>query len=153
MMVQEKSSHPAYMRIAMGEVGVREIPGPRHSSTILDYLSTVRGHVHFKSDEISWCSAFINWCMLHAGVTGTNSPLARSWMTWGTATSEPREGDLVVFFRKDNNWGGHVGIFVTFSKDRKKVLVLGGNQGDEVSYRWYKVDGKLLSVAGYRRAV
>lgn len=162
-MVKKKNRHPEYLKVAMEEVGVQEISGPRHNNQILEYLLSIRGHVPFKTDETPWCAAFVNWCMHRAGVAVTDSPLARSWMTWGREVNYysadidvfemAKEGDLVVFFKRNSTYQGHVGFYICHNKKRNKILVLGGNQSDGVCYKWYLIKGKNMYVKSYRRLV
>lgn len=72
---------------------------------------------------------------------------ARSFLNWGTETTEPQLGDIVVLSRGDpDGWKGHVGFFKGFDANGD-ILILGGNQGDSVSVSSYSKD-RLL---GYRR--
>ena len=90
------------------------------------------------------CSSFVNWCVEQAGLRGTRSAAARSWLDWGTAVDLPQEGDIVIL-RRGNPPSGHVGFFVKSAGDI--IYVLGGNQSDQVKVSGYK-RGDLL---GYRR--
>ena len=82
--------------------------------------------------------------MAQAGLRGTGSALARSWLDWGTAVDRPKRGTVTVFRRAGGPTLGHVGFFWQSSGDR--ILVLGGNQSDQVSIKGYpKVD-----LLGYR---
>lgn len=118
-----------WLPIAYAEVGVKEIAGHDHNPRIIEYLhSTNLGAPYNNQDETAWCSAFVNWCVERSGHAGTDSATALSWASWGSSTSSPVPGDIVVF-----NWGGgygHVGFFA--SATSTKVNVLGGNQSNEV---------------------
>jgi len=105
---------------------------------INEYLKTV-GLNH--GDETAWCSAFVNWIMGHAGIKGSGSGLARSWLNWGVSTKE-RYGAIVVFSRGS---GGHVGFF-TGRDEKGRILLLGGNQSDAVTIS-HRTDNLVL---GYR---
>jgi len=132
-----------WMNVARAELGRAELPGEAENDPrILECLATTG---KFKADETPWRSAFANWAMVKAGRKGTNSALARSWLKWGEPIEEPRYGCIVVFRRGNGAWQGHVGFFVKAEGDR--IVVLGGNQGNEVSiaprsksdllgYRW-----------------
>ena len=89
-------------------------------------------------DEVPWCSAFVNWCVTKAGLKGTNSAAASSWLTWGQKLDQPRLGCITVF-------NHHVGFYAGAAGDR--FLLLGGNQSNAVNtenkhpsevlaYRW-----------------
>lgn len=109
--------------------GVREVPGARHNPRIVEYhaATTLRA----TSDEVPWCSAFVNWCLLEAGEPGTRSAAARSWLRWGVALEVPRYGAVAVLSRGADPARGHVGFFLRERDDA--VLVLGGNQGNAIS--------------------
>lgn len=148
-----KPEWPVWLELAHQDCvdGVKEIPGPKYHEKIITYLSSVKGLSHFKSDEIPWCASAMNYWLKTAGVPHTNSPLARSLMTIGRPTEAPKEGDIAVFFDRRNDVHGHTGMFICYSHNKKRVLILGGNQGDEVSYYWYPVDGTYLYLASIRR--
>lgn len=133
--------------VAMGELGVKEFKGAKENPRIIEYHSTV--HLAAKSDEISWCSSFVNWCFRECGIKDrTFSAAAISWRKWGIETKEPKVGDICIFRRKNSTWQGHVGFYTKETKD--KILVLGGNQGNEVSYQWYPKNGRLIYFYQYR---
>jgi len=123
-----------WYNVAKKELGVFEIAGPKHNPRILEYLQTVSDE--FKADEIAWCSAFVNWCFTECDAEGTKKANARSWLKWGRMTEKPELGDVVVFWRVDrNSWQGHVGFYAG-EKD-SKILILGGNQKNKVSFQYY----------------
>jgi uncharacterized protein (TIGR02594 family) len=96
------------------------------------YHSTTSGGA--EPDEVSWCSSFVNFCVERAGLIGTDSKAARSWLRWGAPVdrSDWREGDIIVFWRvSPDSWKGHVGFLVDWAGERP--LILGGNQSDRLS--------------------
>ncbi len=96
----------------------------------------------------AWCAAFVNASLGHAGVKGTGSNMARSFLNWGEEVAEPQRGDVAVFSRGDANGPyGHVGFFDSYNPDGT-IRLLGGNQGDAVSYANYSPNALL----GFRRA-
>lgn len=133
-----------WMEYAYGEYGVREVRGNRDNARIVTYLASVGlSHHH---DETAWCSAFVNWCVEQAGLTGTGRANARSWLNWGGfCLGFPHYGCITILWRvRRNGWQGHVGFYVGQIKD--KIFLLGGNQGNSVSIKPYGID-RLL---GYR---
>ena len=52
--------------IARAEKGVHEIGGVKHNERILAYHQATR--LKAQADEVSWCSAFVNWCYVQAGL-------------------------------------------------------------------------------------
>lgn len=132
------AGEPPWLTVARGELGVRERRGGE-TARIIEYhaATTLRA----TEDEVPWCSSYVNWCIQRAGLTGTNSAAARSWMTWGQPLMVPRPGAIAVFTR---DGGGHVAFFL--SDGGNAVKVLGGNQSDEVRVSSYP-KARLL---GYR---
>lgn len=124
-----------WMHAAIHELGVAEVVGAGSSPRVLMYLeSTELDHALASTDETPWCSAFVNWCMEVSGFVGTNSAAARSWLGWGQAIPTPRRGAVTVL-RRDG--GGHVGLWVSQSSSRVKLL--GGNQGNQVCVAEYDI--------------
>lgn len=122
-------------------LGLREIKGPKHAAEILDMWRTIkRGGI--KDDETPWCAAFVGACLERVGITSTRFESARSYLQWGEQLAKPVLGCIVVFAR---DGGGHVG-FVVGQSPSGNLLVLGGNQGDEVNVREFP----LTRVTGYR---
>jgi len=133
--------------IAMKELGTAEIFGDTHNSRIVEYHAATS--LRAMSDGIAWCASFVNWCLKKASIDGTNSARARSFLTWGVAVSleEAQRGDIVVLSRGTNVLFGHVGFFA--GQEGKSVLVLGGNQSNNVSISPYPLH-RILSI---RRAI
>lgn len=95
----------------------------------------------------AWCAAFVNATLEQAGLDGTNSNLARSFLNWGREVEgAPQVGDIGVLPRGDNPAQGHVG-FVTAVNPNGTVTLLGGNQGNAVSEQTYQASDFL----GFRR--
>ncbi len=122
-----------WYQIALEELahGVVEVPGGANNPRIIEYHSTCT--LRATNDETPWCSAFVNWCITQAGLTGTNDAAARSWLQWknGAKIKSPKLGCIVVLKRGTNPWEGHVGFFS--DEDDSHIQLLGGNQGNEVS--------------------
>jgi uncharacterized protein (TIGR02594 family) len=135
-----RNDEPPWLSIARGELGVHETPGPAATERVLEYhaATTLRA----SSDEVPWCSAFACWCMERAGFRSTRSASARSWLTWRYPLAELRPGCVVVLSRGDASLGqGHVGFFAGYSRlfvmGPRRLLLLGGNQGNAVSLAPY----------------
>lgn len=120
--------------IAQMHIGVSEIPGPRHSPTIMDWIREVgarRLGIEVKDDETAWCGTFVAMCILRAL---PNEPLpaivvrAKAWLDFGVSLERGSLGCVVVFERSG---GGHVGFYA--GEDETHIHVVGGNQGNRVS--------------------
>jgi uncharacterized protein (TIGR02594 family) len=98
--------------------------------------------------RIPWCAAFANAILSRSGFETTDSLMARSFLTWGVKTKEPKQGDIVVLARGKDGWSGHVGFFEGFETidGIKYVKVLGGNTEKAVQVGFYPVS----KVLGYR---
>jgi uncharacterized protein (TIGR02594 family) len=130
--VPDAASDSPWVAVARGELGQRDYPGPRYNPRVVEYLNTTG--LQGNEDETSWCSAFVNWCMLKARQRGTNNAAAKSWLTYGQALSSPRPGCVVVLWRESpSSWKGHVGFFDGFDVGNR-VRLLAGNQGGGVSW-------------------
>ena len=124
----------SWVTIARGELGQHEVAGGQNNARIVEYHSTTT--LKAKDDETAWCSSFVNWCMTKAGVAGTKSAAAASWVDWGSAC-EPRLGAVVVLYNakaansSTTTTGNHVAFLIEETSTTYKLL--GGNQGDQVS--------------------
>lgn len=132
---------PPWLAPARSKLGVKEIPGVIDDKDIrIFHASTVGGEA---ADEVAWCSSFACWCMEQSGNRSPRSKRALSWLTWGDPIVAPVVGCVVVF---DHGGGkGHVGFVVGKTAD-KRLVVLGGNQGNRVKLSVYGYD----KVAGFR---
>ncbi|MGA1861037.1 TIGR02594 family protein [Azospirillum sp. 11R-A] len=131
-----------WLAIAQGEVGQQEVHGPKNNSRIVEYASCTS--LGATDDETPWCSSFVNWCMIHSGISGTGSAAARSWLKWGVPLDEPKVGCVVVFRRGTSPQSGHVGFVLADNGQTLKVL--GGNQRNRVCV----MDYRKSEVLGYR---
>lgn len=142
--VPEQVGNSQPMELAASLIGKGEVPD---RAVIQEYLQN--GGINLDPATTAWCAAYVNATLGQAGYEGTGSNMARSFLNYGEAVDAPQRGDLAVFSRGDPNGPyGHVGFFDTINPDGT-IRVLGGNQGDAVSYSNYPAD-RLL---GYRRPV
>ena len=123
-----------WLVVARLETGVQAWPEGRSNPRITHYHAgtNIAGY----DDKPNWCSTFVNWTLARAGIPGTGSALARSWVEWGTPLDEPRVGCIAVLWRDDpRGWKGHVGFFLRREGD--DVVLLGGNQLEAVREHRY----------------
>jgi uncharacterized protein (TIGR02594 family) len=143
MDTRDSAAEPAWMPVAIAERGVRRFPVGETNPRIVEYNNQT--NLVGYDDKISWCSSFINWCLASAGVRGTGSALARSWLDWGVALESPIFGCIAVLTRDDpTSWRGHVGFYLRHDADF--IYLFGGNQLEEVRELAYPV----ASVLGFR---
>jgi uncharacterized protein (TIGR02594 family) len=80
-------------------------------------------------DFTPWCAAFVSFCLYASGKQSAYSALSGSYRRYGTATTEPQPGDVVVFANYGQSGAqghGHVGFYV--GTENGAIRVLGGNQ-------------------------
>ncbi len=100
------------------------------------------------SDEIPWCSAFVNAVAWLMDLPRTDSATARSWLKVGTPVSLDQAicgFDVVILERGNDGVSGHVGFYMSHTDT--KVRILGGNQGNAVTEQ----DFDRFRVLGVRR--
>ncbi|WP_374564145.1 TIGR02594 family protein [Ideonella sp.] len=122
------AAHARMLEIARAELGVAEVPGAGNNPRIEAFHASTSGGK--EPDSVPWCSSFVNFCVEQAGLKGTDSKAARSWMTWGRDADDFFPGCIVVLERGAAPQG-HVGFFV--GTENGRIRLLGGNQGDRVS--------------------
>lgn len=142
-----RSVTPSAYDHARGEIGTVEW-GVGSNPEVVGYYAEA-GHPGVKNDAVAWCAAFVGAMLHRAGIKGTGSLSARSYLMWGEATkaTDAKPGDIVIFRRGNSPWMGHVGFFAGWAPDGM-MLVLGGNQKDAVSIARYSPSALL----GIRRA-
>jgi len=124
---------PKWIDIACKYIGTREISGAVNNSTIVRWWKDIKSSI--RDDETPWCAAFVGGVLEECGIISSRSAAARSYLKWGKNLVIPAVGCIVVFWRgSPNGWSGHVGFLV--GKDAAgNLMILGGNQGNEVNIR------------------
>lgn len=133
---------PNWISIAEEELGTKEIAGKKHNPRIIEYHATTTSKP--TQDESPWCASFVNWVLMKAGYEGTDSAWSHSWKNWGDSLSKPALG-VVAFIdwgkvypdKPDKQGKGHVG-FVVGKTASGRIVLLGGNQNNKVSYSAFK---------------
>jgi len=93
---------------AMKMLGLNE---SSHRQILSDYMKT--GGRSLSGEQNAWCAAFVNGVVQHAGMPGTGSWAAKSFLNWGKsvgASDALLKGDVFVFDRGRDPSKGHVGI-------------------------------------------
>jgi uncharacterized protein (TIGR02594 family) len=136
---------PHWVQSARHHIGLREIPGKATAPAIARWLRQLRAW--WSDDETPWCGVFVAE-MLRQG--GHQLPRhwyrARAYLNWGVEC-DPFLGCVVIFNGGPKRPGaGHVG-FLVGRDERRRLMVLGGNQANAVTiapfdparvlgYRW-----------------
>jgi len=119
---------------------------PKQAHTLAAFFKKAGG-INIDPATTAWCAAFANSVLGAAGIKGTGSAMAQSFLKFGTAVNTPTKGDIVVFERGAKGSGlGHVGFVVGVNKNGT-LQVLGGNQSNKTSVETFKTS----RVLGYRR--
>jgi uncharacterized protein (TIGR02594 family) len=145
----------SWFTIAKAEQGVKvNSRAGQHNQRILEYHKTTT----FKAttDEIAWCAAFVNWCLIQAGKKVCGSAAAIAWLDWGQKLEQPRVGAVTIIHNKakkkgydastGSSSGNHVSFFV--SQSSSHITLFGGNQGHQVKQSVYPLE--RFEVLGYR---
>jgi uncharacterized protein (TIGR02594 family) len=122
-----------WMKIALNEEGIKEVKGGKHNPRILEYGFAVSLKV--TTDELFWCSNFVNWVFMKMKMIRTKSAAAISWLNWGLELEEPIYGCVMVDDYKNGH--GHVAFFIRKLSESANG-VFGGNQSDQVCFKqWH----------------
>lgn len=137
----DKGTCPLWMLIADSQRGIKEIKGSRDSSDVMNMFRVSAPDAKWVThDEVPWCAAYVGACLERAGIIGTRSLMARSYLKWGTEC-QIKIGAVVVFPRGKSKVKGHVGFVHSF--EGPWVYVLGGNQKDAVNVQKRRINDAL----------
>ena len=133
------------LEIARSVIGQAE---GKDRAALTDYLKT--GGANLDPATTAWCAAFVNATLAKAGMRGTGSNMARSFLDYGSPVETPAAGDIAVYRRGDPKGPyGHVGFVESVDPRTGTVNLLAGNQGNAVTVRQMALEDAL----GYRRPV
>jgi len=135
------------IEIALGEYGVKEVPGDENNPEIMKYYHET-GRTWVSSETTPWCDAFADWVVMKAGGKASPGLNARAWLDEGEVSLDfdLKDNYLAILWRgSPSSWTGHVGIPV--KRDENYIWLLGGNQSNMVRISAYPID-RLL---GYRK--
>lgn len=138
----EPTGDPKHLQIALGEVGVKEVPGSGNNPKVIEYHSATT--LKAKADAIAWCASFASWVLEMAGIRSTRSAWARDYLNWGVRLSAPRRGCIVVHERNAPGGDSHVNFFLRDLGD--SIECVGGNQSNAVTIARFPKS----SILGYR---
>lgn len=126
---------PNTIKLSLDELGVAEVVGKGSNRTIISWRDELNQAgvkiTGYSDDDIPWCGLFaaiICYRRLKKVEEVVKDPLwARNWVKYGTKSTEPSLGDVLIFSRGN---GGHVGFYI--AEDNKAFHVIGGNQSNKV---------------------
>lgn len=123
-----------WMQIAINELGTSEENNPER---IREYHNSVGLHA---SNDVPWCSSFVNWCFQQVNIHGSGSGLAKSFLRWGKSvgTHDIPQGAVAVLQGTRGPSSGHVAFVYQDLGD--KFIAVGGNQSSS--------DGKNFDTGG-----
>lgn len=134
MTIQEK----LVLHILKNYILLKEIPGSDSSPTILNWI---RKYFPKENDDskVAWCSIG-----LKSAIEDLNldiclplvNPSAISWknLKYQVPLDKLEFGDILVFKRGSLDWQHHVCIYIRTNKRTDKLIVLGFNQSDSVTF-------------------
>lgn len=142
MSTPDWKTHCPWMLTAMACLWRKEVPGPQTADFISAMLK--RLHAWWGDDETPWCGTFVAGCLQEAGLpVASQWWRARGWVGFGhylplnASVQDIPYGALVVLDRPPSLSNGHVGFYAGRADaryGRDGLVLLGGNQGDAVSY-------------------
>lgn len=129
--IEEGMSGTPWLRTAKAFIGEsKEIKGAKDNPVVVAMWHLGRaGNIY--EDETPWCAAFVSAVLELQGIKSARTGWSRSYLSWGQKMSKPAVGSIVVFKR---GFGGHIG-FVVGQQSNGDLLVLGGNQSNDVNVR------------------
>jgi len=129
------------IQLAAPEIGVTEVQGEDSNPRILAYAEQIGFGNWYHNDDTPWCSVFLNWAAAQAGLERSQDGRASSWQTVGKITEHPEPGDIGLFApTAEQDRITHVGIYVGYSQDQKRIYLLGGNQSDQVNISGFRAE-------------
>lgn len=122
-----------WMKAALGEIGQREVNGPKANPRILQYRNLAGIAIGGDDGVVPWCAIFVNAMLATAGVKTSGSAMARSFATSPQfeRLKEPMVGCITVISSNRGPASGHV--FFYSAENGLFFQALGGNQNDSVN--------------------
>lgn len=132
---------PKYLAIAETFIGLKEVPGKLHNKIILSWW--VKMKAWFTDDETPWCGLYIAICLSAAELPYPKAYYrALEWLKYGEGC--PLSYGAIAVMKRAG--GGHV-AFVAGRTSANLIILLGGNQGNQVKY----IAVRLKDIVGFRK--
>lgn len=132
---------PPWLLAAEKDKGQEEWPGSWQDNPLILKMFKETTY-HATHDEVPWCSAAVNYWMKKAGVKGSRSAAAVSWLNWGEDLGEEPELGCVVVLEWSNG-SHHVALYQDGVVETGMIKCLGGNQGNMVKESWFPVSAVM----------
>ncbi|MBL6445716.1 CHAP domain-containing protein [Fulvivirga sp. 29W222] len=128
---KEKQLRARLKQVYSNQVGVREQGGANRGKVVEQYLA-----VTGLGPGYAWCSAFVSWCYLHAGVDAPVSAWVPSfaierniiYKRGKPVKSIPKSGDVFLIWYDRLNRPAHIGFVDAWGE--QYVITVEGNTND-----------------------
>jgi uncharacterized protein (TIGR02594 family) len=129
---------PDWLSAATHELGVSEITGAKSNPRIMDYRAISGLKLVGEDSVVPWCAIFINAMLAKAGVQGSGSAMARSFVSSKNfeKLDKPMVGCITVISSSRGPASGHV--FFCTAENGLFFQALGGNQDDSVNIAMFQ---------------
>lgn len=114
-----------------------------HPEVLTDFFRKTGGAA-IDPNEVPWCAAFADAVLGASGKQKAGTLRAADFLNYGTPTSTPSQGDVVVFKSLAEGSSGHVGFVI--GVDGNRVRYIAGNDSGKVQESSLPLD----KVAGFR---
>lgn len=122
--------------VALSQFGVKQHKEGKKHPQIVNYFTSIGFNEKKIEKTKTWSSAFVNWVAKQSGYEYTSKLSARSWLSIGESTANPKQGDVVVLWEENRSClDGYTGFFI--KETEKYIYVLGGSQSKGVSIQGY----------------
>lgn len=139
---RRESSALTPFALAQRYIGIAELSKQGEDHPLIQWWGSLCGGGLNVTDEVAWCSSFVNGIAWELRLPRSKSMRARSWLQVGTPIDliDAKVGyDVVILQRGEGEQPGasvidapgHVGFYAGVESDY--VLTLGGNQSNQVS--------------------
>lgn len=129
----KKYKAPAWLKWAVNEIGVKELPNDAEHPRIIFYHWFT--NLGARKDEVPWCASFVNAALKDgAGIKGTRSASAASFKTYGKSVLPTVLGSILL---KATNTGSKRHVFFNVGTFDNIIFGLGGNQSNSVNVLEY----------------
>lgn len=127
-----------WLKEAIDEIGQREVAGAKSNARIIAYRDFAGIKIGGDDSVVPWCAIFVNACLSMAGVKGSGSAMARSFVKHPDfeRLDAPQVGCITVISSSRGPASGHV--FFYTGENGLMLQGLGGNQNDSVSVEQFQ---------------